>query len=547
MYIIKRNKIVIEDLGSNSELFGNYDAGVIAEQPMLAKFNTLYSVACINSITKAIGVVLSRLNLIPEKDRPPLTYDMVREELNKPEYLEAGNVTISKFNSYIEYNKYKCDLSCGKFDFELDFDQLPSLTDAQIAELDLPNLLLYINTFITYFDEQPEGVIDTAIEDMKYYTFARAVYDMFDFSVLLPSTIEYSGFHAIGDGGEGVFDRLADVIPSNVGIFITLKRMTYKRRFTQYVKAAWFGAGSNTVINQETFEAMLAYSYIEFSTGVVNIAIKTPITKTLTSNFEMFGKDTIINIQALQPIEYFVFFDATENHLVDISGFRFNVFDTSAPFRTVFEFAPAIMFDNVLYKNTYNCNQEGHKLMQTHKDYTVGPLEFNKLPLLTPDVQNANALATLGTVPIDTDTSDLMTINTEQIVSGGHTYETIDILGPTSAATAMPYSKLPSLKTNVINALRDKIVALANSAKFKPPVNFIFIQYPNQNGLLSPDDEPSVIWENTTWQLLHKRPLLLLAQVPDTASLGEQGYVKLPSSTGAGPTTIEVNIWRRTS
>lgn len=547
MYLIKRNKVVIEDLASNSELLGNYEAGLLNEQPILAKFNELYIVTTTNYVLMAISEVLGRLMAIPEEQRPALTYDMVREELNKDKYLEAADIVIKKFTSYIEYNKYKCDLSCGKFDFEVEFNSMPSLTPAQVAELDLQSLLSNLNTFVTYFDEQPDGVIDPAIEDMKYYTFARAVYNLFDFTALLPSVLEYSGFYAVGDGGDGVFDRLNETIDPNIGIFIKLKRLTYKRRFEQYVKAIWFGAGSNTLITHDTFAAMLEYNYIEFSTDVVNISVSTPITKTLTSNFEMFGKDTIVNLYAEQPIEYFVLFDAAENHLVDISGFRFNVFDTTAPFRTVFEFSPNILFKNVLYKNEYNCEQDGHKLMQTHKDYTLDSLTFNKLPLLTADVQNADALATLGTVPLDTDTSELMTINTEQLISGHHVYDAMNITGVPSASTAMPYSNLPALKDRVVRALKDKIVALTNSAKFRPPVNFIFIQYPNQNGLLRPEDEPSAKWPNTQWQLIHKRPLLLLAQVPDNAELGEQGYVKLPSTQGTGPTTIEVNIWRRIS
>lgn len=543
MYIIERNKVVLEDLSETSSLLAIYNDDLLVNSNLLYNLDLIYASACIVNIYAAISAVKARLMLIDKQHRPDLTYEMVRDELDKPIYLGAVDTITSKFGIFVEHNKYKCDLSCGKFDYTIPITNTPSLTEQEKQELSFDFIPTIFLEFLQYLNTDRYNGDNPAIEGTKYYRYALNIHESIDFATIIPSTIEYNGYYARGDGGEGIFDRVAlpaDTKP-DIGIIRRLKGLFYKRRYNDKVKAIWFGAGSNYVMTDEAFKSMLAYSNIEFNTDTVNISLSAPVEVEVDGIFNMVGHDTIINLHADTPLEYYVRFTSSKQSIVDITSFSFVVFNTQAPFRTVFEFDSNIVERNVLYKNKYNCEQLGNELLQTNRDYTLPSIHFSVLPELAASA-DANALATLGTISLDTDTSMYMTTSTAQQITGNHTYDSIDITGATSQNTAMPYTKLAGLKQSVMSSLEAKLKIFASSAKFKPPVNFVFIQYPNANGLLQSADEPSNKWQNTEWELLHKLPLAMILQA-NNVQTNELGYVLGNTSAGVG--SLEVNIWRR--
>lgn len=474
MYLAKRNLVTLEDLDSNNRLIPRFNAGLLSEQPTIEIFNRVFYIYWQNQIDKAIITVIQRLNKIPIEQRPELTYDMVAEELTIPDYATTVyNEVMRDFTSFLEYNKYQCDGSCGKFSiFNLKPHTPISLTDKQVIAVEYLDIEYLCIQFLGYADTATQ--VDNTIIAKKYYTFFNACYTKFDFKALLPKTLEYEGFYHRADGGEGIYDVTDETVTPDVGVYLKLKNVMYKRRYKHRVKAVWFGIGYKGEVTGKIFSHLLnTYDTIEFTSHVCNVYLDTMLTVDITNRpLMLLGKGTRINFILDNPMEYCIkFIDTTNSVSLDIRGFNFDVKGSTNNLVQTFN-VQGIKYPYIKIKTNYSTTQDGIELMLTDKDYiNLGNIHFAALPNLTTS-EEPKALATVEMLSKKNYTN-FLTKSTSQTVTAAHTYKTINITDSSvTYNSAIPYSKLESLYPKVLAKITEKIETHKFTATFIPPVGY---------------------------------------------------------------------------
>lgn len=488
MYIVERNKVTIEDL-KDATLFQEYNAGLLEEQPLVSTFNLLYKHFMKDTIYRAIIEVKEELDKIDEKIRPPLEFNMVYLKLLGKEVVTSENI-IKYYKEYIDYRRFLCDGSCNKWSI-FNIADLPQiyLTDIEKLEVEFDNIEAYLDEFIEFFD-YPEDFDDPdTYRDYKYYKLAIDTYKLIDFSSLLPTRLMYEGFYSINDGGQGLYERSNDSF-YDIGVVQKIKGLYYRRQYNRWVYSSWFGMQRK--VEGSVFKYIIKYPNIKWNSFIhvridetIDVEVVDDINWVANGNsmkFDLQQADTAFSITCLANRVSMHNIEFISNKVDPV--FILNEIETDIYSSCVFTPGAA----------TPTLNNDFTRFM-TNKDYNLDTAKFGVLPEVQQSLE-LNDLATYGNIDLEEVKSMLMTIDTQQTITGSHTINSVKLdYNSGEPLAALKYNKFYETLENLKEAISDKIRELQKTIVSIPPIGFRYMAIPNFSNIL-----PEVLWPNTQWK-----------------------------------------------
>lgn len=487
MYIVERNKVTIEDLKDQS-LFPDYNAGLLQEQPLVSIFNLIYKHFIKDTIYMVLIEIKEELDKIEEDKRPPLAFNMVYLKLLGKEVVTSEKI-IGYYKEYIEYRKFLCDNSCGKWSI-FDIAELPQvyLTDTEKQEVEFDNIEAYLDEFIEFFDYPEDFDDQDTYVDYKYYKFAKATYNLIDFSNLLPTTLRYEGFYSINDGGQGIYKRSNDNF-YDIGVVQKIKGLYYRRQYNRWVYSWWFGMQRK--VEGVVLGYLIKYPNIKF-TNAIHVRLDETIDVTVDSNIEWVGSGISLQIDMQPDIAFNITCTADR---VSMSGIEFRS-NKLAPIFTVNQIETDIYSNCSFIPEAITPELVNDRTrFMTNKDYNLDTAKFGVLPEVKQSLE-LNDLATYGSIDLEEVKSMLMTTDTQQTITGRHTMNSVKLdYNSSEPLAALRYSKFSETLENLKEAISDKIKELQKTIVSIPPIGFRYMVIPNFSNVL-----PEALWPNTQWK-----------------------------------------------
>lgn len=483
-YIAIRNKIVMEDLVTKPE---KQDRGTIL--PLLSEINSgLLKANTISRITEDVfvdAILASIFKVIPNCE----TTKELEAELRK--HTEEVAKHISLGIEYEIYNLYTpCDDTCSKPRYVYEGIEQPA------TELPIPvDLDIHVSKILHSLDT---GKPSDSIKLMMFFTYIEAVYKLIDFGELLPATIRFSGFYSISDGGEGVYVKVEYTPTNDIGVYLNIRNITYKRNYSSWVSAMWFGIGEQRKFADIT--RLLKYPLIIFTSGITLTLANTQTIATSGGLVWRGNRKVDILVDSIGELE--TIFNLTAASRLTITGINFKYIGSHKFTAWITSKAKIDALRQVTY--TPDVKPVSIEFIDINKDYTLAnDINFSTLPILRQS-SNPKALARYQDISSFATLENYMTINTTQAISANHTYnKPIELL--------YAYNDNNVYKKADLDAVF-KLVQVKLEAKFKdyilsvglvnPPIGYYEHQYA-VNGVFLEAETPAVIYPGTKWELVN--------------------------------------------